>query len=264
MFTAPIMTALRFVNFRLPFTSFRYSTGGQGPAKLDPSRLVKLSVRSVLCHWQCPLAAKSMQRGRQFVGACLFHLQSCFGADIAGIRRWRALSEILNRCRYDCRPAKLSSVVKPGDLGLMFSDSRAKDFTIEIDRVKASLLSASTAVILPCMLQTGFRNPGCSLAGCHWRGRDAAWIGRLFCKKGTGVNGWKLLLQAMPTGEETDFILVSCAGALVADDEPATAAAVLSHKRKAEQALRHSGLGYTIMPPRAPAGGAWRLQGPRL
>ena len=55
--------------------------------------------------------------------------------------------------------------------------------------------------------------------------------------------------QAMPTGEETDFILVSCAGALVSDDEPASAAAVLSHKRKGEQALRHSGLGYTIVRP---------------
>ncbi len=53
----------------------------------------------------------------------------------------------------------------------------------------------------------------------------------------------------MPTGEETDFVLVSCAGALVADDEPATAAAVLSHKRKGEQALRLSGLGYTIIRP---------------
>lgn len=55
--------------------------------------------------------------------------------------------------------------------------------------------------------------------------------------------------QAMPTGEETDFILVSCAGALVADDEPVSAAAVLSHKRKGEQALRYSGLGYTIIRP---------------
>ena len=27
-------------------------------------------------------------------------------------------------------------MVKPGDLGLMFSDSSAKDFCIEIDRVK--------------------------------------------------------------------------------------------------------------------------------
>ena len=63
------------------------------------------------------------------------------------------------------------------------------------------------------------------------------------------LSSWAWLWQAMPTGEETDFILVSCAGALVADDEPASAAAVLSHKRKGEQALRHSGLGYTIVRP---------------
>lgn len=53
----------------------------------------------------------------------------------------------------------------------------------------------------------------------------------------------------MPSGEETDFILVSCAGALLAEEEPLSAAAVLSHKRKGEQALRHSGLGYTIIRP---------------
>ena len=45
VFTAPISTALRFVNFRLPFSSFRYATGGQGQSKLDPSRLARLSVR---------------------------------------------------------------------------------------------------------------------------------------------------------------------------------------------------------------------------
>ena len=90
------MTALRFINFRLPFTSFRYSTGGQGPAKLDPSRLVRLSVRSVLCHWQCPLPTMSVQRGRQLLGAYPFHLQSRFGTGIARIPRWRALSEVLS------------------------------------------------------------------------------------------------------------------------------------------------------------------------
>lgn len=45
VFTAPIGTALRFINFRLPFTSFRYASGGQGLARLDPSRLLRLAVR---------------------------------------------------------------------------------------------------------------------------------------------------------------------------------------------------------------------------
>ena len=45
VFTAPISTALRFINFRLPFSSFRYATSGQGQSKLDPSRLARLSVR---------------------------------------------------------------------------------------------------------------------------------------------------------------------------------------------------------------------------
>jgi uncharacterized protein YbjT (DUF2867 family) len=57
--------------------------------------------------------------------------------------------------------------------------------------------------------------------------------------------------QALPGGEETDFILVSCAGAAAAtDDEPAASSAqMLSHKRRGENALRGSGLGYTIVRP---------------
>lgn len=59
-----------------------------------------------------------------------------------------------------------------------------------------------------------------------------------------------LFQQALPGGEETDFILVSCAGAGVADDESgASSAAALSHKRRGETALRLSGLGYTIVRP---------------
>ncbi len=96
VFTAPITTALRFVNFRLPFTSFRYSTGGQGPAKLDPSRLVRLSVRSVLCHLQCLLAAKSMQRGRpcELAGTCLLHMHSCLKPKVQGLRRWTQVDSV--------------------------------------------------------------------------------------------------------------------------------------------------------------------------
>ncbi len=60
--------------------------------------------------------------------------------------------------------------------------------------------------------------------------------------------------QALPGGEETDFILVSCAGAVAAassgGEEPsASGAAMLSHKRRGEAALRLSGLGYTIVRP---------------
>ena len=43
-------------------------------------------------------------------------------------------------CRFDNKAAKLPSVVKPGDLGLAFSDSAAKDFCIEIDRVKVCFM----------------------------------------------------------------------------------------------------------------------------
>lgn len=56
-------------------------------------------------------------------------------------------------------------------------------------------------------------------------------------------------MQALPGGEETDFILVSCAGAAAADNEPVTGARMLSAKRRGENALRGSGLGYTIVRP---------------
>lgn len=54
-------------------------------------------------------------------------------------------------CRYDNKAARLPSVVKPGDLGLAFSDSSAKEFCIEIDRVKvpaAAMLSDTSCTIM--------------------------------------------------------------------------------------------------------------------
>jgi uncharacterized protein YbjT (DUF2867 family) len=59
--------------------------------------------------------------------------------------------------------------------------------------------------------------------------------------------------QALPGGEQTDFILVSCAGAGVDAAEGlgngVAAAQRLSLKRRGEEALRQSGLGYTIVRP---------------
>jgi uncharacterized protein YbjT (DUF2867 family) len=62
--------------------------------------------------------------------------------------------------------------------------------------------------------------------------------------------------QALPSGEETDFILVSCAGVSEATggangevERGASGAQMLSMKRQGEEALRLSGLGYTIVRP---------------
>ncbi|CAL8469928.1 g9470 [Coccomyxa elongata] len=136
-YTARINTHLRFMNFRLPFNAFRYNSGGDAPAPLDPSKITRLSVR------------------------------------------------------FENKKT-MPPVMKPGNEFLpIFSDSFAKSFRLEIDRIKA-----------------------------------------------------------LPGGEETDFILVSCAGAGVADDESGnSSAAALSHKRRGETALRLSGLGYTIVRP---------------
>ena len=67
--------------------------------------------------------------------------------------------------------------------------------------------------------------------------------------------------QALPGGDESDFILVSCAGVGAGDDKgdigaaamltsgrPTTAVA-LGVKRRGEAALRNSGLGYTVVRP---------------
>lgn len=67
--------------------------------------------------------------------------------------------------------------------------------------------------------------------------------------------------QALPGGDESDFILVSCAGVGAGDDKgdigaaamltsgrPTTAVA-LAAKRRGEAALRNSGLGYTVVRP---------------
>ncbi|KAJ4763597.1 high chlorophyll fluorescence phenotype 173 [Rhynchospora pubera] len=53
-------------------------------------------------------------------------------------------------------------------------------------------------------------------------------------------------IKALPTGQETDFILVSCTGSGL---EPTRRAQVLKAKRAGEDALRRSGLGYTIVRP---------------
>ncbi|KAL4277881.1 hypothetical protein GQ457_03G042680 [Hibiscus cannabinus] len=60
---------------------------------------------------------------------------------------------------------------------------------------------------------------------------------------------FKLILEyikALPTGQETDFILVSCTGLGV---EPNRREQVLKAKRAGEDSLRRSGLGYTIIRP---------------
>ncbi|XP_022143435.1 uncharacterized protein LOC111013311 [Momordica charantia] len=69
----------------------------------------------------------------------------------------------------------------------------------------------------------------------------------------SGVNqdlrSFKLILEyikALPTGQETDFILVSCTGSGV---EPTRREQVLKAKRAGEDSLRRSGLGYTIIRP---------------
>ncbi|KAJ4844493.1 hypothetical protein Tsubulata_006331 [Turnera subulata] len=71
--------------------------------------------------------------------------------------------------------------------------------------------------------------------------------------RSTGVNqdlrSFKLILEyikALPTGQETDFVLVSCTGLGV---EPTRREQVLKAKRAGEDALRRSGLGYTIVRP---------------
>ncbi|KAM7476189.1 hypothetical protein LguiB_023432 [Lonicera macranthoides] len=53
-------------------------------------------------------------------------------------------------------------------------------------------------------------------------------------------------IKALPTGQETDFVLVSCTGSGV---EPGRREQVLRAKKAGEDSLRKSGLGYTIIRP---------------
>ncbi|KAL6966189.1 hypothetical protein U1Q18_031968 [Sarracenia purpurea var. burkii] len=53
-------------------------------------------------------------------------------------------------------------------------------------------------------------------------------------------------IKALPTGQETDFILVSCTGLGI---EPTRRDQVLKAKKAGEDSLRRSGLGYTIIRP---------------
>nr|GME16636.1 uncharacterized protein LOC109187669 [Ipomoea batatas] len=63
------------------------------------------------------------------------------------------------------------------------------------------------------------------------------------------LRSFKLILEyikALPTGQETDFVLVSCTGLGI---EPSRREQVLKAKRAGEDSLRKSGLGYTIIRP---------------
>ncbi|XP_051137962.1 protein HIGH CHLOROPHYLL FLUORESCENCE PHENOTYPE 173, chloroplastic [Andrographis paniculata] len=53
-------------------------------------------------------------------------------------------------------------------------------------------------------------------------------------------------IKALPTGQETDFILVSCTGSGI---DPVRREQVLRAKKAGEDSLRRSGLGYTIIRP---------------
>lgn len=63
------------------------------------------------------------------------------------------------------------------------------------------------------------------------------------------LRSFQLILEyvkALPTGQETDFILVSCTGSGI---EPSRREQVLKAKKAGEDSLRRSGLGYTIIRP---------------
>ncbi|CAM8948546.1 unnamed protein product [Rhodiola kirilowii] len=63
------------------------------------------------------------------------------------------------------------------------------------------------------------------------------------------LRSFKLILEyikALPTGQETDFVLVSCTGQAI---EASRREQVLKAKKAGEDSLRRSGLGYTIIRP---------------
>ncbi|XP_028759084.1 uncharacterized protein LOC114718007 [Neltuma alba] len=67
--------------------------------------------------------------------------------------------------------------------------------------------------------------------------------------KSQDLRSFKLILEyikALPTGQETDFVLVSCSGNGI---ESSRREQVLKAKKAGEDSLRRSGLGYTIIRP---------------
>lgn len=56
-------------------------------------------------------------------------------------------------------------------------------------------------------------------------------------------------MQALPSGVETDFILVSCAGVATPGVDELQQESVTAAKRQGEASLRTSGLSYTVVRP---------------
>ena len=114
----------------------------------------------------------------------------------------------------------------------------------EVDAVAPVDLNAIERVGLRFEARNQSRSAG---AGTNGGGGGPEWMSELDAPSNNSFELELEYVKALPKGEETDFVLVSCGGAGLPDGEDRDK--LVRAKRDGERTLRNSGLGYTIVRP---------------
>ena len=114
----------------------------------------------------------------------------------------------------------------------------------EVDVVAPVDLNAIERVGLRFEARNQSRSAG---AGTNGGGGGPEWMSELDAPSNNSFELELEYVKALPKGEETDFVLVSCGGAGLPDGEDRDK--LVRAKRDGERTLRNSGLGYTIVRP---------------
>ena len=114
----------------------------------------------------------------------------------------------------------------------------------EVDAVAPVDLNAIERVGLRFEARNQSRSAG---AGTNGGGGGPEWMSELDAPSNNSFELELEYVKALPKGEETDFVLVSCGGASLPEGEDRDK--LVRAKRDGERTLRNSGLGYTIVRP---------------
>jgi len=117
----------------------------------------------------------------------------------------------------------------------------------EVDNVAPVNLNDIERIGLRFEARNQSRSAGSGSGGSINGGGAPEWMSELDAPSNNSFELELEYVKALPKGEETDFVLVSCGGAGLEDGEDRDK--LVRAKRDGERTLRNSGLGYTIVRP---------------
>ena len=117
----------------------------------------------------------------------------------------------------------------------------------EVDAVAPVNLNAIDRIGLRFEARNQSRSGPAGVGSSSINGGAPEWMSELDAPSNNSFELELEYVKALPKGEETDFVLVSCGGAGLEDGEDRDK--LVRAKRDGERTLRNSGLGYTIVRP---------------